>query len=136
MVDVRIELTDVGVNIRCLGHAGYAERGKDIVCAAVSALSIALEIALRKSGAAEHCNFSENIDDGLYEISISGIKDGEYIKMCENFIYMFLSGIRFLQEHYPENICVSGVCTGSADRGTSQVLKLFERKEVKGWNLI
>lgn len=28
------------------GHAGYAERGKDIVCAAVSALTITLENAM------------------------------------------------------------------------------------------
>ncbi len=30
----------------CTGHAGYAERGKDIVCAGISALCGALEIAL------------------------------------------------------------------------------------------
>lgn len=136
MVNVNFEQTKDGVNICCRGHAGFDGYGKDIVCAAVSVLCIALEIALRKSGAAVRCDFYENINDGLYEINIRDIKDGEFIKMCENYIYMFLSGMAFLQEHYPENICVKGFGIKNAVHSTSQVPDFTERKEVAGWNLI
>lgn len=129
MVKVTVELTSEGINLSCSGHADYNEYGKDIVCAAVSALCIALELALRKSSIHKHCVFKENTDSGLFEISIKGIIDGEYMKMTESFIYMFLSGLLFLQEHYPDNICVKcGFKDGEAV-STPQVLKLFERKE-------
>lgn len=134
MVNVNFEQTKDGISIHCRGHAGYADYGKDIVCAGISALCIALEIALRKSGAAKKCDFYENINDGLYEINIRGIKDGEFTEMCKNYIYMFLSGMVFLQEHYPENICVKGFPTENAVRGTSQVPDFTERKEVIGWS--
>lgn len=129
MVNVNFEQTGSSFEIKCLGHAGYAERGKDIVCAAVSALCIALELALRKSGAARHCSFYENIDDGLYEIIISDIKNGECEKMCKNYIFMFLSGMELLQEHYPENICVNGGFINKAVCGISQMSEITERKE-------
>ena len=40
MIEIARIKNEQGENIgfRCLGHAGYARRGKDIVCASVSAL--------------------------------------------------------------------------------------------------
>ena len=36
----KTDATGCPIGIRCLGHAGFARRGKDIVCSAVSALVI------------------------------------------------------------------------------------------------
>lgn len=36
--------------LKISGHAGYAERGKDIVCAAVTALACTLEKCIEKTG--------------------------------------------------------------------------------------
>ena len=47
MIDVFIcKSGDHYIRFQVKGHAGYAERGKDIVCASVSALTIALENSL------------------------------------------------------------------------------------------
>lgn len=47
MIEVYIGKTDGRYNRwKVIGHAGYAELGKDIVCAAVSALTCTLEEAL------------------------------------------------------------------------------------------
>lgn len=47
MIDVFIRKSgDHYTKLRIEGHAGYAERGKDIVCASVSALTITLENSL------------------------------------------------------------------------------------------
>ena len=47
MIDVFIRKPgDHYTGFKVKGHAGYAERGKDIVCASVSALTIALENSL------------------------------------------------------------------------------------------
>lgn len=132
MVEVQVKLKEKGIDLSLKGHAGYAEKGKDIVCAAVSALAIALEIALRKSEVKKHCDFRENTDSGLYEISIDGIRNKECLRMTESFLYMFLSGVLFLQEHYPGNICVNCGFSESEAVSTPQVLKLFERREVRG----
>ena len=47
MIDIFIRKSgDHYTEFQVRGHAGYAERGKDIVCASVSALTIALENSL------------------------------------------------------------------------------------------
>lgn len=49
MIDVYIRKSGAHyTSFHVSGHANYAERGKDIVCAAVSALTIALENALQE----------------------------------------------------------------------------------------
>ena len=55
MIDVIIHKNEVhytGFHVR--GHAGYAEQGKDIVCAAVSALTLTLENSLSVLSGALH----------------------------------------------------------------------------------
>ena len=46
MTQVRYDRVGNSFLLACQGHAGYAEKGKDIVCAGISALCGALEIAL------------------------------------------------------------------------------------------
>lgn len=133
MVNVNFNQAQDGFSVSLRGHAGYGTYGKDIVCAAVSALCIALEIALIKNGVPEKCTFYENADDGLYEIVVRRLYDGELKAMCKNFLYMFFSGMVFLQEHYPENICVKGIPLKKGRHGISQMPEITERKEGKGW---
>ena len=45
---IRVVFTDRRMTVQ--GHAGYAEKGKDIVCAAVSALVYALIATLEEAG--------------------------------------------------------------------------------------
>lgn len=47
MTTVRCLKTKEGVRFLCAGHAGYAEKGRDVVCAGVSALCMALDARLQ-----------------------------------------------------------------------------------------
>ena len=51
---ITVTLTRSGETLRCefAGHAGYAEKGKDIVCAGVSALYYALTEGVRRQAPA------------------------------------------------------------------------------------
>ena len=51
MIQIRYKIDKDECILRVKGHAGYAECGKDIVCAGVSALCMALQKALTASNA-------------------------------------------------------------------------------------
>ena len=58
-----------GFLIECTGHAGYGDSGKDIVCAGVSALCMALE-AMMEELADEGCaeEVRKHADDGFFSM--------------------------------------------------------------------
>lgn len=78
------------------GHAGYAENGKDIVCAAVSYQMYSLEgwCMYHADKLRKH---SSKINDGLFEIYFEG-------KVGEQVFSMALIGLKQLQKAYPENL--------------------------------
>lgn len=79
----------VGLSVK--GHSGYAESGKDIVCAAVSALVESMRLYLQEC---PYCSVRE---------------DGEAILMAATIAYepafdMVHVGLEALSEQYPDNI--------------------------------
>ena len=85
------------------GHCGYSEKGSDIVCAAVSALILALRDTLEEESSAHRVRIIRNIiRDGYvcleyssYDFSeerISGITDA-----C-------ITGLRSVAGQYPDNV--------------------------------
>lgn len=69
MVRVRIERDPSG-NIKSIsasGHAGFAERGSDIVCSAVSALLQTLRLGLANLGA---CGSFSSVSGGFMRVSL------------------------------------------------------------------
>lgn len=100
MIDVLIRKSgDHYTNFQVKGHAGYAERGKDIVCASVSSLTITAQNALR-------------------ELTDSPVKDGVYIEKdaweqtlilvpndkTDLLIEAYKIGIEGVQEAYPDYV--------------------------------
>lgn len=84
--------------ITASGHAGYAPKGQDIVCAAFSVLSLTLEIAVEK--------LTED------DIRIS-LENGEMAAQWQQvspegllLIKAYIEGIKALAENYPEYINV------------------------------
>ena len=84
-------------NIKITGHAGYAEPGKDIVCAGVSTMVQTLNASLDMltPGALE----STEIKPGYTEI--------KYINLSEHakiLVDSFFIGVNLIANKYPENV--------------------------------
>lgn len=91
-----IEVYRKNDGIRIKGHANYAEHGKDIVCAAVSALTQTLTASL------------EELTEDKIKYSISpGAVDIDYKELSEQaqvLIGSFFIGVQMIADAYPENV--------------------------------
>ena len=94
MIEVRIRPERIEIS----GHAGYAEPGKDIVCAAVTALTQTLIQSI------------ENLTDDKIEYRISpGKAEIEYRNLSEKsktLVDSFFVGICLIAEEFPEHVKV------------------------------
>lgn len=84
--------------IKASGHAGYAPKGHDIVCAAFSALSLTLDRAVNA------------LTDDDIQISIeSGKMNAQWQRASPQgqlLINAYIEGVKALAENYPEYIKV------------------------------
>lgn len=94
MIEVRIRPERIEIS----GHAGYAEYGKDIVCAGVTALTQTLIQSI------------ENLTDDKIEYRISpGKVEVEYRNLSEKsktLVDSFFVGICLIAEEFPEHVKV------------------------------
>ncbi|MBC3797969.1 ribosomal-processing cysteine protease Prp [Acetobacterium paludosum] len=84
------------------GHSGFADQGEDIVCAAVSVLTISIlngltEIVGRK-------DLSEMVEEGYVRFTIPKITDEKTKMKTETLISTLLLGIRGIKEAYGDYI--------------------------------
>lgn len=78
------------------GHANYEEKGKDIVCAAVSALSYTLEESLKRL-----------TDDKIECLRQPGLMSIKYEGLSERgqlLIRSFFIGVQMIAEEYPDYV--------------------------------
>ena len=84
--------------ITASGHAGYAPKGQDIVCAAFSVLSLTLDTAVKK------------LTDDDIRISLeSGSMEARWQQISPQgqlLINAYIEGVKALAENYPEYITV------------------------------
>lgn len=101
------------------GHSGYAEKGKDIVCAGVSSLFYALAAsldALDKS--AWKTDLEIWFDDG--EGTIKVVPDEKFAPNVQLIFWTILNGLEFIASSYPDHVKFSvknfsgGLETGEA----------------------
>ncbi len=94
----------LSIYLSAFGHADYAERGKDIVCAAVSTLCTALANTLVHYGVPKA---SIRVEEGNFYVSATITENHQ---KCEGAYDMTVLGLIMLAEQYPDNIFVaSGV---------------------------
>ena len=93
MIRVRYEVTDEGHTLSLQGHAGRADEGEDIVCAAVSVLFMTL------------CEVTEgeNVSSGDYNYYEITCERSETNDAAMSFA---LCGLGILAEENPENIFI------------------------------
>lgn len=95
---IKVVYNDNYKNLKITGHAGYADKGKDIVCASVSS------IILSSINLAIEFNKSVKYTDDLNKIEITNNTDDENVKkVFSNMI----SCLEELEKQYPDNIKIS-----------------------------
>jgi uncharacterized protein YsxB (DUF464 family) len=97
MIKVSIHWNNNGqmIGFRCLGHAGYAESGSDIVCAAVSALVITTMNSIEQF-TSDTFDFQEDEESGLVDFKIvSSLSD-----RSELLLASLLLGLQGIEEGY------------------------------------
>ena len=94
MINVIIEQGKITAS----GHAGYAPKGYDIVCAAFSVLSLTLDTAVKKF-----------TDDNIEIVLESGQMRAQWQQVSPKgqlLIDAYIEGVKALAENYPEYITV------------------------------
>lgn len=91
---IRVDIDNSGFIIQ--GHALYASKGKDLVCAGVSAISIGVLNVFKDEEA------QIILEEGLCVLSINKIN--EYFKSIMKLIYIQLNTLR---EQYPNHITIN-----------------------------
>lgn len=89
-----ISRREEGIKIR--GHANYAARGKDIVCAAVSALLENLILSIEELTA-------DTIQYSMQPGTVD-IKFGDLSEQAQLLVDSFFLGVKQIAEDYPENV--------------------------------
>ena len=89
------------------GHAGYAEKGKDIVCAAASMLAGALGGVLEEAKSRGRCDMTSRDEDG-HSVIRAAPRMGNVAEV-KAYFRMAVTGFRMLQEQYPEHIRIREV---------------------------
>ena len=84
------------------GHAGYAEEGKDIVCAAISMLTDALGGVLEEAEERGRCEHKIRDGDGSTVITADPTMGSR--QEIKAYFRMAVTGFRMLQEQYPKHI--------------------------------
>ena len=93
-----IEISKSGDRLTISGHAGYAEPGRDIVCAAISTLSQVFVASVEELTAAK---IKTAQTGGYMEIVIE-----ESTERAQVLLDSFLLGCRMIADQYPDNVRV------------------------------
>ena len=90
------------LRLEAAGHAGYAEKGQDIVCAGASALTNALANALEEAEERGRCSMEAKNRDGYAMITADPTMGNR--QEIKAYFKMAVTGMKKLQEQYPKNI--------------------------------
>ena len=107
MIEILYELNpETGrMMLKASGHAGYAERGKDIVCAAVSALMQTLAYNTAEVESTNACCYTSQEGPVL---SVIAEDEGDMQARFE----LVADGLSLIAEKSPENVRIQKVCIG------------------------
>ena len=95
-----------GFMLECAGHAGYGEIGKDIVCAGISALCMALEAAVEEL-ADEGCaaEVRKHASDGYFSLEAHYVPRDIFSRERLNAVFRTVSaGLAAIEQLHPEHV--------------------------------
>lgn len=103
MISVKIQGKNNKANeIIVSGHAGFADHGEDIVCAAVSVLTISILNGLTEI--LGRTDLGEVVEEGYVRFTIPEINDEPMKMKTDTLISTYLLGIRGIKEAYGDYI--------------------------------
>ncbi len=107
MINVSLRERDENILICCQGHARFAPKGRDIVCAGVSALCMGLEGALKGI-------FGDSIvlraEDGLMRAEFPYSSRDDVGGEIRGAVNTFVAGVSRIARLYPRHVCVEKDC--------------------------
>lgn len=94
------------IRYKVSGHSGYADKGEDIVCAAVSVLAQTVLISLVKVSDIKEkdLDFYLNDEMGILDVNIPKSIDDITKKEAQIILKTFEVGIKSIIESYPEYV--------------------------------
>ncbi len=105
------EPTENHIRLIVKGHAGQAERGKDLVCSAVSILTYTIAENVRRL-CKRHIGYI-SLEEGESEADIFFNSDNEY-KEIGGKIEAVATGFELLAESYPEYVAFNATGKGES----------------------
>jgi len=90
----------------CTGHAGYAEKGTDVICAGISALTMSAVLALEQLTKLK-LHIKENAAKGLLECYWNNIP--AEMERANLIVQVISIGLQDIAIQYPEYLKVSEV---------------------------
>lgn len=101
MTVISFNLSKTACEVIANGHAEYAEQGKDIVCAAVSALLMGLAAWLEQiaEDGREISIEEETLETGHVDIAVNGPR-------LEDAFLQTWAGLKLIERAYPDNVKV------------------------------
>ena len=106
MTSVRLRELNNGFLFSCEGHAGFAEKGRDIVCAGVSALCMALVRRLEDMSLEGMVHLARcDVADGEVSLRVE-TEDGDKMSelMLQSAVRTVMAGFAALEEAYGEYV--------------------------------
>ncbi|MGX7393999.1 ribosomal-processing cysteine protease Prp [Carnobacterium mobile] len=103
MIQATFNRNDKGeiVSFKVEGHAGYAPSGRDVVCAAVSALVVG---TINGIEVLTDATFDTTVSHGFTSVEIK--EPTAYSNILLNSMLLSLEGI---QEEYPDNVVINNI---------------------------
>lgn len=112
MVNIKYSNNKKHFGISMFGHANYAERGKDVVCAGTSAIGhsiVHIGESLQANNYVKH--FKTHIESGNIVMSFDYKRKNQHIvDVCISALIYLL---QVLSIQYPDNVCVEKIEHGN-----------------------
>ena len=104
MVKVTFEQRNNKLTLRIKGHAGYAEIGKDIVCASCTILAYTVAEFVKEANNAGYLKSTAIIKLGSGDTVISCEPKDEFILDIQNMYFFAERGYSLLAQNYPQYV--------------------------------
>ena len=94
--------------LHCSGHAGGGPEGKDIICAGISTLNMALLNMLNEEADQGHMTVDWSLQQGELIVKAKP-KTAYYRKTAKDYFRVIIIGLKAMEQHYPKNISMEEV---------------------------